>query len=36
MRVTEQFISWNDPEPEAATKKMILAKVLGIQDQTTN
>lgn len=36
MRVTEQFISWNDPEPDARTKKMILAKVLGIQDQTTN
>lgn len=36
MRVTEQFIRWVDPEPDEKTKKMILAKVLGIQDQTTN
>jgi hypothetical protein len=36
MRVTEQFISWNNPEPSEENKKMILAKVLGIQDQLTN
>ena len=36
MRVTEQFISWTDPEPNDETKKMIIAKVLGTQDQTTN
>lgn len=36
MRVTQQFIRWNDPEPDAKTQKMIIAKVLGIQDQTTN
>ena len=36
MRVTEQFISWSEPEPDDKTKKMIVAKVLGIQDQTTN
>lgn len=36
MRVTEQFISWTEPEPDDATKKRILAKVLGIQDQSTH
>ncbi len=36
MRVTEQFISWTKPEPDGDTKKMINAKVLGIQDQTAN
>ena len=36
MRVTEQFISWTDPEPDEEIKKNIIAKVLGIQDQTTN
>ena len=29
MRVVEQFISWNDPEPDDAVKQTILAKVLG-------
>jgi hypothetical protein len=36
MRVTQQFISWNTPEPDAATQKMIIAKVLGIRDQSTH
>ena len=36
MRVTEQFISWTDPEPDDETKKTITAKVLGVQDQTSN
>ena len=31
MRVTEQFIHWNQPEPEAAQKLMIEEKVLGIK-----
>jgi len=34
MRVTEQFISWIHPEPDQETQKKILAKVLGIQEQT--
>jgi hypothetical protein len=34
MRVTEQFISWAEPEPEENTKQKIAAKVLGIQEQT--
>lgn len=29
MRVTSQFISWQDPEPDAHTKQMIISKVLG-------
>lgn len=33
MRVTEQFISWSKPEPDAQTKQMIEAKVLGVQEQ---
>lgn len=28
-RVTRQFISWKTPEPDAYTKEMIIAKVLG-------
>ncbi|GAB4334564.1 MAG: hypothetical protein Kow0089_03850 [Desulfobulbaceae bacterium] len=36
MRVTEQFISWTDPEPDEAAKREIIAKVLGTIDQTTN
>ena len=36
MRVTQQFISWTDPEPDAGKQKMIIAKVLGTHDQTTN
>lgn len=36
MRVTEQFISWTDPEPDAATRQQISAKVLGIQDQASH
>ena len=31
MRVTEQFIHWIQPEPEAAQKLMIKEKVLGIK-----
>ncbi|ADW18096.1 hypothetical protein Despr_1948 [Desulfobulbus propionicus DSM 2032] len=31
MRVTEQFISWKSPEPDAHTQKMIIAKVLGTE-----
>lgn len=34
MRVTEQFISWSKPEPDQATQEKILAKVLGVQEQT--
>ena len=33
MRVTEQFISWVQPEPPAEQKKKIIAKVLGVVDQ---
>ena len=36
VRVTEQFISWVDPEPDEETQQTIIAKVLGTQDQTTN
>ena len=36
MRVTEQFISWTDPEPDDETQETIIAKVLGVQDQATN
>ena len=32
MRVTEQFISWIDPEPDEPTRKKIIAKVLGAVD----
>ncbi|KPJ98839.1 MAG: hypothetical protein AMJ60_06985 [Desulfobacterales bacterium SG8_35] len=31
VRMTEQFIHWIPPEPEAAKKKMITEKVLGIK-----
>ena len=30
-RVTAQFINWEKPEPDDATKQMIIAKVLGTQ-----
>ncbi len=33
MRVTEQFISWTDPEPDQKTKEMIIAKVLGVSSE---
>ncbi|HEB50126.1 MAG TPA: hypothetical protein ENI89_05915 [Desulfobulbus sp.] len=33
MRVTEQFISWKDPEPDDDVKQMIVAKVLGTAGQ---
>ena len=33
MRVTEQFISWKNPEPSKKTKETIIAKVLGSQKQ---
>lgn len=36
MRVTEQFISWADPEPDQETKTTIEAKVLGTQEQRPN
>ena len=36
MRVTEQFISWATPEPDTRTKKMIEAKVLGVQEEQSN
>ena len=36
MRVTEQFISWTDPEPDEQTKRDIIAKVLGTQNTSTN
>ena len=29
MRLTQQFIHWVSPEPDAAKKKMIIDKVLG-------
>lgn len=35
-RVTEQFISWITPEPAEADKKRIIAKVLGVVDDTTH
>jgi len=35
MRVTEQFISWTDPEPGDELKKKIMAKVLGVYDPPT-
>ncbi|MFZ5797978.1 MAG: hypothetical protein ACOY3O_06070 [Thermodesulfobacteriota bacterium] len=33
-RVTEQFISWTKPEPAEEAKKQIIAKVLGVVDET--
>lgn len=36
MRVVEQFICWNEPEPAEEMKKEISAKVLGISDEVTN
>ena len=33
MRVTEQFISWKEPEPAEEMKKEISAKVLGVTEQ---
>ena len=36
MRVTEQFISWKKPEPGAAVKKKIEAKVLGTTEERPN
>lgn len=35
-RVTEQFISWTKPEPAEEDKKRIIAKVLGVVDETTH
>ena len=35
-RVTEQFISWLKPEPAEEEKKRIMAKVLGVVDETTH
>jgi len=29
LRIVKQFISWKTPEPDAYTKAMIIAKVLG-------
>ena len=34
MRVTEQFISWKSPEPDQETQQKIIAKVLGVQEQS--
>jgi len=31
LRITEQFIDWISPEPEAPKKQMITEKVLGIR-----
>jgi len=36
MRVTEQFISWAQPELDAQTKQMIEAKVLGYEGKQSN
>jgi len=33
-RMTEQFISWTQPEPADEDKKRIIAKVLGVVDET--
>ncbi len=33
MRVTEQFIHWNTPEPDTEKKKTISAKVLGTTEE---
>ena len=36
MRVTEQFIHWNKPEPDDTTKETISAKVLGTTEERPN
>ena len=36
MRVTEQFISWVEPEPPEDLRRKIIAKVLGVVDQTSH
>ncbi len=36
MRVTKQFISWVQPEPEDEVKKKIIAKVLGTSASQIN
>lgn len=36
MRVTEQFISWIDPEPSDEFKEQIVAKVLGTSSQQSH
>ncbi|WP_417914360.1 hypothetical protein [Candidatus Electronema sp. JM] len=36
MRVTEQFISWNTPEPDEKTKRTINTKVLGAAEELPN
>ncbi|MCW5198455.1 hypothetical protein VU06_01750 [Desulfobulbus sp. F3] len=36
MRVVEQFISWKEPEPDEAAKRMIAAKVLGTAEERPN
>lgn len=36
MRVTEQFISWIDPEPPQNVQEKIIARVLGTTDQTSH
>ncbi|VAW40343.1 conserved hypothetical protein [hydrothermal vent metagenome] len=35
-RVTEQFISWVAPEPATPVKEMIIGKVLGTREPSTN
>ena len=36
MRVVEQFIKWNEPEPAEEMKKEIWAKVLGTTEERPN
>jgi hypothetical protein len=36
MRVLEQFISWQEPEPDDAVKKKISDKVLGTTEERPN
>ncbi len=36
MRVTEQFMAWNTPEPTNAVKQEISAKVLGTSEERPN
>ncbi len=36
MRVTEQFISWVEPEPDEKIKEQIIAKVLGTTSETSH
>jgi hypothetical protein len=36
MRVTEQFMHWNTPEPNEEKKKTISAKVLGTSEERPN